>query len=201
MEAAGLRRASLVGNSLGCGILVEPALRHPERVERLVLQGSTPEPGARTAGQQLARYAVTGFSERAPLGWVSMSDYALCGARRLVGSFRHMLADRIEDNLPRVAAPALLARGKRDRIVPQAWAERAARLLPRGRLVVIPGAAHAVNFFYPREFKAAALAFLLGDETPAPAPDARRAGTAPLRDGASAAAGATGARQRPGDGT
>ncbi len=34
MEAAGPRRASLVGNSLGCEILVELALRHPERVER-----------------------------------------------------------------------------------------------------------------------------------------------------------------------
>ncbi len=101
-----------------------------------------------------------------------------------------------------MAAPVLVVRGTRDRIVPQAWAERAARLLPRGRLAVIPGAAHAVNFSYPREFKAAMLAFLLGDETPAPAPAARRAGTPPLlRDGTSTAVGATGARQRQGDGT
>ncbi len=164
-----------------------------------MLQGPTPEPGARTARQQLARYAVTGFFERAPLGWVSMADYALCGARRLAGTFRHMLADRVEDKLPRVAAPVLVVRGTRDRIVPQAWAERAARLLPRGRLAVVPGAAHAINFSYPREFKAATLAFLLAEETPAPA--ARRGGTAPLRDGASAAAGARGVRQQPGDGT
>ena len=129
-----------------------------------------------------------------------MADYALCGARRLVGTSRHMLADRVEDKLPRVAAPTLVVRGTRDRIVPQAWAERAARLLPRGRFAVIPGAAHAINFSYPREFKAAMLAFLLGDETPAPA--ARRAGTPPLlRDGTSTAVGATGARQRQGDGT
>ncbi len=152
-----------------------------------MLQGPTPEPGARTARQQLARYAVTGFFERAPLGWVSMADYALCGARRLAGTFRHMLADRVEDKLPRVAAPVLVVRGTRDRIVPQAWAERAARLLPRGRLAVVPGAAHAINFSYPREFKAAALAFLLGEEETTQAP--------------SAAAGGTGARQRPGGGT
>ena len=99
-----------------------------------------------------------------------MADYALCGARRLVGTSRHMLADRVEDKLPRVAAPTLVVRGTRDRIVPQAWAERAARLLPRGRFAVIPGAAHAINFSYPREFKAAMLPFLLGDaETQAPA--------------------------------
>jgi pimeloyl-ACP methyl ester carboxylesterase len=92
----------------------------------------------------------------------------------------------VERQLPRVAAPVLVVRGTRDRIVPQAWAERAARLLPRGRLAVIPGAAHAVNFSYPREFKAAMLPFLLGDEeTPA----------------SNAVAWGTGARQRPGDGT
>ena len=32
-------------------LVVELALRHPERVERLVLEGPTPEPGARTARQ------------------------------------------------------------------------------------------------------------------------------------------------------
>ncbi|HEY0419223.1 MAG TPA: alpha/beta hydrolase [Acetobacteraceae bacterium] len=172
MEAAGLRRASLVGNSLGCEILVELALRHPGRVERLVLQGPTPEPGARTARQQLARHALTGSFERTPLGWVSLWDYTRCGVRRMVGTFRDMLSDHLEEKLPRVGAPTLVIRGTRDRIVSQAWAERAARLLPRGRLAVIPGAAHAINFSYPRKFKAAMLGFLLGRET-APSTTAR----------------------------
>ena len=93
MRATGLHRAALVGNSLGCEILVELALRHPAFVEGLVLQGPTPEQGARTAWQQIARYAATGFFERTPLGWVSMSDYASCGPRRLAGTFRHMEAE------------------------------------------------------------------------------------------------------------
>jgi 2-hydroxy-6-oxonona-2,4-dienedioate hydrolase len=165
MDVAGLPRAALVGNSLGCEILVELALRHPGRVERLVLQGPTPEPGARTALRQLGRYALTGFFERTPLGWVSVSDYALCGVRRMVGTFRHMLADRVEEKLPRVTAPALVVRGTRDRIVSQAWAERVVQLLPHASLAVIPGAAHAANFSYPREFRAAMLPFLLRRET------------------------------------
>lgn len=37
--------------------------------------------------------------------------------------------------------------------------------LPRGCLAVIPGAAHAISFSYPREFKAEILGFLLGGET------------------------------------
>jgi pimeloyl-ACP methyl ester carboxylesterase len=164
MDAAGVERACFVGNSMGCEILAELALRHPERVLRLVLQGPTPEPSARTAGQQLRRYAVTGGFERSPLGWVSMSDYALCGVRRLVRTFRHMLNDRIEDKLPLVRAPSLVVRGTNDRIVSQEWAERAAQLLPDGGLAVIPGAAHAVNFSYPREFRKTILPFLMHGE-------------------------------------
>ena len=154
-----------MGNSLGCEVLVDLALRHPERVERLVLQGPTPEPGARTALQQLSRYTVTSFFERTPLSLITMSDYARCGMRRFAGTFRHMLADRIEEKLPRVDATKLVVRGTRDHIVSQAWAERVASLLPRSHLAVIPGAAHAINFSYPHQFKATMLAFLLGEET------------------------------------
>ena len=48
MAEAGLGRAALVGNSLGCQILAEFALRHGERVACLVLQGPTADPAART---------------------------------------------------------------------------------------------------------------------------------------------------------
>jgi 2-hydroxy-6-oxonona-2,4-dienedioate hydrolase len=40
MGEVGLIRAALVGNPFGCQIIVELAVRHPERVERAVLQGS-----------------------------------------------------------------------------------------------------------------------------------------------------------------
>jgi 2-hydroxy-6-oxonona-2,4-dienedioate hydrolase len=162
MDAAGLARAALVGNSLGCEVLVELALRHPARVERLVLQGPTPDPAARTAARQVWRYMATGLYERSPLGWVSVSDYALCGPRRFARTMRHMLEDRVEEKLPLVGAPALVVRGSEDRIVSQRWAEEAARLLPRGGLAVIPGAGHAINFSHPRELRRAVLPFLLG---------------------------------------
>ena len=44
MDAARISRADLVGNSFGCQIIAEFAVRHPERIDRLVLQAlpSTP---------------------------------------------------------------------------------------------------------------------------------------------------------------
>ena len=70
------------------------------------------------------------------------------------------MEDRIEDNLPRVEMPALVVRGSRDPICPQRWAEEVAGLLPRGRLVVVPGAAHTLNFGTPTEFAGLIRGFL-----------------------------------------
>lgn len=47
MEAAGVERAALLGNSFGCQVAAELAARHPEIVEGLVLQGPTTDPRGR----------------------------------------------------------------------------------------------------------------------------------------------------------
>lgn len=66
-----------------------------------------------------------------------------------------------------IRAPTLGVRGARDPIVPQRWAEEAARLLPRGRLVVIPGAAHSITFHAPLELTRVIRPFLLEAGPPA----------------------------------
>lgn len=55
-----------------------------------------------------------------------------------------------------------MVRGSRDPIVPQRWAEEVARLLPRGRLEVIPGGPHVVNYTVPAEFVRVIRPFLEG---------------------------------------
>ncbi|MEU2924511.1 alpha/beta hydrolase [Streptomyces sp. NPDC007251] len=42
-------------------------------------------------------------------------------------------------------------RGTRDPIVPRAWAEEVARLLPDGRTASVPGAGHTLNCSAPLE--------------------------------------------------
>ncbi len=66
----------------------------------------------------------------------------------------------VVDALRRMPQPALVVRGARDPIVPQEWAEWASSLLPRGELLVVPGAAHAVNYNAPRPLVEATEAFL-----------------------------------------
>lgn len=151
MRAAGLERAALVGNSFGCQIVVDFAVRHGEHAERLVLVGPTTDPNARTVLGQMRRWLHDGLYEAPSLALVLVRDYRDAGARRIVRTFEHALGDAIEDKLPHVRVPVLVVRGGRDPIVPQRWADEVTRLLPLGRLVVVPGAPHAVNYSAPLE--------------------------------------------------
>lgn len=164
MRAVGVERAALIGNSLGCEVLVELALVHPRLVDRLVLQGPTPDPEARGLVRQVAGFFAVALFERWSLAWVALTDYARGGIRRYVLTLRSMIGNRIGEKLPRVGQPTLVVWGTRDYIVPYAFVTRLAGLLPRGRLAVITGAAHGINYSHPRAFTAVLLPFLLAGD-------------------------------------
>jgi 2-hydroxy-6-oxonona-2,4-dienedioate hydrolase len=160
MDAMQFPAAHLVANSFGCQVLAEFALHHVERVDRLVFQGPTVDPSARSMRQQLARLLRNSSSEAPGLGWITIIDYVKAGLRRIRATIRMAIEDRIEAKLPRIAAPTLVVRGGKDPLVPQAWAEEVVRLLPRGELRVLPGLGHTINYTAPKEFVATMRPFL-----------------------------------------
>lgn len=160
MDAVGLASATLLGNSMGCEFVVELAVRHPERVEHAVLVGPTVDRYARTFPRQTARLFLDSLGEPLSLWAIIAVDYLVHGPRRLFATARYALGDDLEEKLPRVQPPALVVRGERDRIVSQRWAEEVATLLPRGRLAVVPGKAHAVNYNAPADLARLVRAFV-----------------------------------------
>lgn len=162
MGVVGLGRAALLGNSMGCQIVADLAARHPGLVERAVLQGPTVDPGERTVLRQVVRWIADSPRESPGQLPIMVRDYRRAGVRRAIHTFRHAMADRIEDKLPRVQALTLVVRGSRDPLVPQRWAEEATALLPKGRLAVIPGAAHTLNYSHPLELVRVVRPFLEG---------------------------------------
>jgi 2-hydroxy-6-oxonona-2,4-dienedioate hydrolase len=160
MDAEQVGVSDLVANSFGCQVLAEFALRHPLKIRRLVFQGPTIDPAARTFWRQLGRLAMNSFYESPGLGWITAQDYFAAGPRRVVATIRMAFEDRIEEKLPSVQAPTLVVRGARDPLVPQRWAEEVVRLLPRGALAVLPNAGHTVNYTAPTEFVSAMRSFL-----------------------------------------
>lgn len=146
MSTMGMPRAVLLGNSMGCQIILELARAHPQAVERAVLVGPTMDPSAPGALQLILRGARNMLYEPPALIPLLVRDYWAAGLRRTFRTLRMAQREPVRERLARMPAPSLVVRGQHDTIVTQPWAEEAARLLPDGRLVVIQGAAHATNY-------------------------------------------------------
>lgn len=152
MDLMGLTRPVLIGNSFGCQILVDLAVRYPDRVQALVLTGPSVDPAARSMWRQIGRALLDYTRERPSLGPAEVLDFLRAGGYRSWKTFQYALTDPIEDKLPYVQAPALVVRGERDSIVPQRWAVEVARRLPEGQLSILARAGHAVNYSVPEAF-------------------------------------------------
>lgn len=160
MSAAGLERADVIGHSFGCQTVSALAARWPERVGRIALISPIGDPADSSVTAHVRRWALDCFQE--PLSvWVSYAGgFLRFGPRRALGTLHHSLRDEMERRLPWIQTPALVVRGERDPISDAAWSERAASLLPQGRLIVMPGAPHNVNYKTPGELVGALLPFL-----------------------------------------
>jgi len=182
-----VRRASLVGLSLGGRIAIDFALDHPEMVDRLVLAG----PGL--SGWQdwsaedttwlitARRAAAANDSIGMAMAWLT-SDYmrpameqpplasrlrviASDNASYWMGLFRHGEVERDADPpaLGRLAAirlPTLLLVGDRDSPVIRRIVDTLAARISGAEVVRIRGAGHMVNMERPAEFNRAILEFL-----------------------------------------
>jgi 2-hydroxy-6-oxonona-2,4-dienedioate hydrolase len=143
-----LPRPAFVANSMGCQVVTELAVQRSDRVGPLALIGPTIDPDQRRARHQL----LGGVRDlaREPLSLLTHpAQDGVMGIRALLATARSALADRIEDRLPLIQQPTLVLRGSEDAFVSAAWAERVASLLPRSRLVVVPGEPHAVHYTRP----------------------------------------------------
>lgn len=161
IPAAGLDRTALVANSFGCQIAAEVALQRPDLVDRLVLSSPTLDPVARPFLKLLVRWIRESKTHSRAFRRLLIRDYARASIRRALATLRAVRQDRIEDKLPLVQVPTLVMRGTKDPIVSQGWAEEVTRLLPQSRLVVLPGAPHAMTFETPADCARIITSFLL----------------------------------------
>jgi 2-hydroxy-6-oxonona-2,4-dienedioate hydrolase len=152
MKANNIERAVLVGHSFGCQVVADFALRHPQMLERAVLAAPTLNRRERTFLRQLLRFLQDAFYEPFSLMYIAIFDYLNFGFFRAIATIRFAFADRIEEKLPRIKAPALVIRGEYDTVVPPDWSQEVTGLLPDGKLVTILEETHGVNFNSPRQF-------------------------------------------------
>lgn len=159
-------RAHVLGVSLGGMIAQEVALRHPGRVDRLVLACTTPggEISVRPSPEALAAFARAPGGDReselrrtVPFLYSSRfqrehpEEIEAFIARRLAApsseegyaaqlsaAVGHSAGDRLKE----IRSPTLVITGSADLLVPPVNSERIAARIPGAKLVRIPGAPH-----------------------------------------------------------
>lgn len=159
MDACDLDDVHLAGQSFGCNLGVEIAVRHPERVASLTLQALTLEPARRSPVRLLPHWLLSEIREM-PKGELKKTAQRHVKARvryRLLSlAFQHAL----EERLPKVQCPSLVLHGTHDLVVSCQWAKQAAQMAPNARLLEIPGATHTMNARQPQVYSQALLDFL-----------------------------------------
>ncbi|MFF0942821.1 alpha/beta fold hydrolase [Kocuria sp. CPCC 205300] len=149
-----------VGHSMGCQIVVDAVKDHPGLCSGYVLIGPTVDPRARSLPGQAWRLLRDTLREPLPTNAVILRDYLRMGPLRYLRTTRHMLADRVEEDIRGCAAPGLVVRGERDPIAPRDWALRLAREAPDAGFLELPGAPHNAQHTDPKELAAACAPFL-----------------------------------------
>ena len=147
----GVRKATLVGNSMGCPVIIEFAHRYPERIDRAVLVspagGLFNQPLRRAIGQ----LSVDAPREPLKMARVAVPDYVRFGVPSTARMFRSLTHYPSLQRLLEMRIPTLVVLGQRDPLLPHAHRvdEIASQTDSHVLVVLLEGAAHAINFSHP----------------------------------------------------
>lgn len=151
LDDRGVEKATLVGNSMGCPVIIEFAHTFPERIDRAVLVS----PAGGIFNQPLRR-AIRQLSADAPrepvrMARVAVPDYVRFGVPSTMRMFRALTQYPSLQRLLELHIPTLVVLGQRDPLLPHAHRiDEVARQTDSHVLVVLlEGAAHAINFSHP----------------------------------------------------
>jgi pimeloyl-ACP methyl ester carboxylesterase/DNA-binding CsgD family transcriptional regulator len=164
--AAGVDRFTLLGVSQGAAIALLYAVRHPERVDRLVLYGGYARgrtwrgPEARAHAEAMASAIRAGWTDASPtfrhlfsmlylpegtaeqMAWYDELQRRSTTAEIAVALYDARNAIDVLDVAPRVTAPTLIAHARGDRVVPVEEGRVLAARIPGARFVLLESVNH-----------------------------------------------------------
>lgn len=166
IDALGIAPATLVANSMGCAVSLELILARNELVDRAVLVGLAGGQNNRPLLRAVGQMARDGLAEPPRLLPVVAPDYLRFGVPRALRLFRAMTRYPAYQRFGDVHVPTMVVLGSEDPLRPS-W-KRIGQVLhdipPDVTLVLLQGAAHAINFSHPRELAHAIGQFMADEE-------------------------------------
>jgi pimeloyl-ACP methyl ester carboxylesterase len=146
-DTVGVERATFVGNSLGCPIIVEVATTFPDRIERAVMVSPAGGPNNRPLGRVIGQMLLDGVREPPSMLPIAVHDYLRFGVLQSLSLFKAMTRYPTLERLPNLIVPTLVIAGERDPLV-RIERVHVLAVLPHVDAVKVPGA-HALNHSSP----------------------------------------------------
>lgn len=175
MEAVGLRKAVVVGHSLGGGVALHLAVAHPKAVEKLVLINPAPAEGLVTPAAAYAQIAVMAKSpEMTKMALAAMMPTAPKdeyytrlldeSVAKSVGAWipnGHALdAMNLTAEAGTIQAPTLIVYGRQDILVKLEMMERTRAAIPGGQLEIWDEIGHSAPVEAPERFARRLMEFI-----------------------------------------
>ena len=153
LDDRGIASATLVGNSMGCPVILEFAHRYPDRIDRAVLVSPAGGMHNQPLSRAMAQLSRDGGREPSSLVRVAAPDYLRFGVASTARMFRALMHYPSLERLLGLNIQTLVVLGDRDPLMPSPARvkEIAGHAENHVLLVVIEGAAHAINFSHPGE--------------------------------------------------
>src|SRR3954447_23599176 len=116
-DQVGVERATFVGNSLGCPLIIEVASRFANRIERAVLVSPAGGPNNQPMGRALKQMVLDGPREELSMLPIAARDYMKFGLLGSWALFKAMIAYPTLERLHDLVMPTLVIGGDRDPLV------------------------------------------------------------------------------------
>jgi pimeloyl-ACP methyl ester carboxylesterase len=179
LDCVGVRRATVVGHSMGGLVAQRVAVDYPDRVERLVLIGTAT--GALNEAVLGLREQVQALTDPVPAEFVrdfqlgcahrplpqAFLDNVVAESRKLPARLWREVLDGIlsagnGEDLHRVSAPTLVLWGDRDRFARRTDQDALVAGIAGSRLAVYEGTGHALHWEEPERFAVELTSFVEG---------------------------------------
>ncbi len=185
MQAVGIKRAHLVGNSMGAAVALAAAVTHPEVVDRLVLMGPMGVRFPITEGLD----AVWGYTpsisnmkrllaiftydhDRFVIDELAELRYKASIRPGMQESFSSMFPQprqcgvdalaAYEDRLHELRAPTLIVHGREDQVIPLISSQKLLHVLDNAQLHIFGHCGHWTQIEHPKAFNRLVRDFLTG---------------------------------------
>ncbi|MDB5842368.1 MAG: 2-hydroxymuconate semialdehyde hydrolase [Herminiimonas sp.] len=183
LDALGIEQTDVVGNSFGGGLALAMAIRHPERVRKLVLMGSVGVSFPLTPGLD----AVWGYTPSVEnmRGLLDVFAYnrALVNDELAELRYRASIREGVQEAFSQMFSPGprqrhidalaspeqdiralphktLVIHGREDKVIPLSNSLALAALIPNAQLHVFPHCGHWTQIEWAQDFNTAVAAFL-----------------------------------------